>query len=61
MTTVCTMRENTACLDTKQWTDLIKGFAADVAQEAIEAVQMQGKSYNVVIEEDQVVSANDGY
>ncbi|KAF2097602.1 hypothetical protein NA57DRAFT_77855 [Rhizodiscina lignyota] len=40
--------------------NLIKGFAADAPAKILESVQTWGNDYHVVIEEDQIVYANDG-
>ena len=38
---------------------LIKGFAAKASETALETVQALGTQNNVIIEQDQVVNAND--
>jgi hypothetical protein len=38
--------------------NIIKGFAAEASEQALETVQALGASNNILIEDDQIVSTN---
>ena len=39
---------------------LIKAFAANAPAKALDSVQAMGSQYNAVVEDDQIVTANNG-